>query len=157
MEQWELHSNLQKEHKGHMAETVKLSLIGTQRDEAGEETVTQTSANAEYYEKNGHLYLLYEETQEELGAIVKNILKLNNSVLELTRRGSLGTHMIFEAGREHPADYATPYGRLKLEVRTHTLEVFFQQELPQIKVNYSQMSQGLPLSDCTLVITVESL
>lgn len=140
-----------------MAETVKLSLVGTQRDETGEETVAQTSTYAEYYEKNGLLYLLYEETQEDSGAVVKNILKLNGSVLELTRRGSPGTHMVFEAGREHPADYATPYGRLKLEMRTHTLEVFFRQGLPQIQVDYSLMSEGLPLSECTLVITVESL
>ena len=140
-----------------MAETVKLSLIGTQRDETDEETVTHTNVHAEYLEKNGSLYLLYEEMQEELGAAVKNTLKLNGSVLELTRRGGLGAHMVFEAGREHPADYITPYGRLKLEVRTHTLEVFFRQKLPQIKVNYSLMAEGLPLSDCTLVITVESL
>ena len=140
-----------------MAETVKLSLVGTQRDETGEETVTQTSVHAEYYEKNGSLYLLYEEMQEDLGAAVKNTLKLKDSVLELTRRGGLGTHMIFEAGREHPADYATPYGRLKLEVRTHALEVFFRKKLPQIQVKYSLISDGVPLSECTLVITVESI
>lgn len=138
-----------------MPETVKLSLVGRQRDETGEESITKTSANAEYYEKNGSIYLLYEEIQEETGAAVKNTLKLKGSVLELTRRGAVDTHMIFEAGRMHPSDYATPYGRLKIGVRTRSLEVSSGRELMKIKAEYSLMTDDFPFSDCTLVITIE--
>lgn len=138
-----------------MSETVKLSLVGRQRDETGAETVAETFANAEYYEKNGSIYLLYEEIQEGVDAAVKNTLKLKGSVLELTRRGAVDVHMIFEAGRMHPSDYATPYGRLKIGVRTHSLEVSPGQGLMKIKAEYTLTADDLPLSDCTLVITAE--
>ncbi len=138
-----------------MAETVKLSLTGIQRDEAGGENITRTCAAAEYYEKNGSVYLLYEEMQQELGAAVKNTLKLKGSVLELTRRGAVNTHMIFEAGREHPSDYFTPYGRLQIGVRTHALEVSSLRGLTVIRAEYSLTADGLPFSDCTLEITLE--
>lgn len=138
-----------------MSETVKLSLVGRQRDETGAETVAETFANAEYYEKNGSIYLLYEEIQEGLRSAVKNTLKLKGSVLELTRRGAVDAHMIFEAGRVHPSDYATPYGRLKIGVHTRSLEVSPGRGLMKIKAEYTLTADGLPLSDCTLVITVE--
>lgn len=138
-----------------MSETVKLSLVGRQRDETGAETIAETFANAEYYEKNGSIYLLYEEIQEGLEAAVKNTLKLKGSVLELTRRGAVDAHMIFEAGRVHPSDYATPYGRLKIGVRTHSLAVSSVRGLMKIKAEYTLMTDDLPFSDCTLVIEIE--
>ena len=138
-----------------MAETVKLSLTGIQRDEAGGENITGTCAEAEYYERNGSVYLLYEEMLQESGTAVKNTLKLKDSVLELTRRGAVNTHMIFEAGREHPSDYATPYGRLQIGVRTYSLEVSSLQGLMVIRAAYSLTADGHPFSECTLEITLE--
>ena len=138
-----------------MAETVKLCLTGILRDGAGVETVTHTPPAAEYYEKNGSIYLLYEETPKDLGAAVKNTLKLKSSVLELTRRGAVNAHMIFEAGREHPSDYATPYGRLQISVRTQALEISSRHGLTVIRAEYSLTADGLPFSDCSLEITLE--
>lgn len=138
-----------------MAETVKLSLTGIQRDEAGGENITRTCAEAEYYERNGSVYLLYEEMPQESGSAVKNTLKLKGSVLELTRRGPVNTHMIFEAGTEHPSDYTTPYGRLQIGVRTHSLEVSSLHGLTVIRAAYSLTADDLPFSECTLEIALE--
>lgn len=166
-----------------MGTTVQLTLIGYQRDSAGEETVTKSTATAEYYEKNGTLYLLYEENPDcsetvteiqknnrdaaeiqknnedvaqiqnnssaaakiqkdsntaskikkdsstvakipkNSGTVVHNRIKYKDNLLEVTRNGAINTRMVFESGKEHMTDYATPYGCLKLGILTHSLEM----------------------------------
>lgn len=135
-----------------MGTTVQLTLIGRQRDNTGEETVTKTAAAAEYYDKNGTLYLLYEEFPEcseigaemqknnrdaaeiqmdsstpakipkSNGAVVHNRIKYKDNLLEVTRNGAINTRMVFESGKEHMTDYATPYGCLRLGILTHSIE-----------------------------------
>ena len=126
-----------------MGTTVQLTLIGRQRDSAGEETVTKSTVMAEYYEKNGTLYLLYEENPEcsetvteiqknnrdaaeikkSSGSVVHNRIKYKDNLLEVTRNGAINTRMVFERGKEHMTDYATPYGCLRLGILTHSLEM----------------------------------
>ena len=146
-----------------MGTTVQLTLIGHQRDSAGEETITKSTATAEYYEKNGTLYLLYDENPEcsetvteiqknnrdtaeihknnqdiaknqknssaaakipkNSGAVVHNRIKYKDNLLEVTRNGAINTRMVFESGKEHMTDYATPYGCLRLGILTHSLEI----------------------------------
>lgn len=126
-----------------MGTTVQLTLIGHQRDSAGEETITKSTATAEYYEKNGTLYLLYDENLEcsetvteiqknnedaaeipkNSNTVVHNRIKCKDNLLEVTRIGTINTHMVFESGKEHMTDYATPYGCLRLGILTHSLEI----------------------------------
>lgn len=166
-----------------MGTTVILTLTGHQRDSEGEETITKTSAAAEYYEKNGTLYLLYDENpesgeitakiQQDRGTIsesqhnrettsessrdsetasksnqgsnaaakirkgsesmaklqpgsntvIHNRIKYRGNLLEVTRHGAVNTRMVFECGREHMTDYATPFGCLRLGILTHSLKV----------------------------------
>ncbi len=136
-----------------MGTIVQLTLIGRQRDSAGEETVTKSTATAEYYEKNGTLYLLYKEPSESSEtaaetknnsgdtaeiqkdsedaaeipkkgeAVVHNRIKYKDNLLEVTRNGTINTRMVFENGKEHITDYATPYGCLRLGILTHSLEI----------------------------------
>lgn len=106
-----------------MAEKMMLTLEGRQRDESGEETVTRLRAQADYSIRNGSHYILYEETLPDSEAVVRNLIKLKGSVLEMTKRGPVSSHMVFEAGQSHRTEYVTPYGILPLEVCTQELEV----------------------------------
>ena len=106
-----------------MAEKAMLALEGRQRDESGEETVTRLRTLADYSVKNGSHYILYEEKLPDCKSVVKNLIKLKGSVLEMTKRGSVSSRMVFEAGCSHRTDYVTPYGILPLEVFTQELEI----------------------------------
>ena len=106
-----------------MAEKAMLTLEGRQRDESGEETVTRLRTQADYSIRNGCHYILYEEKLPDSEAVVKNLIKLKGSVLEMTKRGPVSSRMVFEAGQSHRTDYVTPYGILPLEVCTQELEV----------------------------------
>lgn len=133
-----------------MAKKSMLKLTGRQRDESGHESVTENCMTAEYYEKGSSSYILYEDCQEDKGAAVKNIIKYQDSVLEMTKRGSIRCRMIFENGRTHRTDYVTPYGTLPLETCTRKAEFIRLNDRIEIRLEYVLTSDGQFLSDCTL-------
>lgn len=140
-----------------MADTVILTLTGRQRSEKGEETVTRLTEKAEFYAKAGSLYLLYQEPLEENGSSVKCCIKLKGSVLEITKSGALRTRMVFEEGKEYLTEYATPYGSLRIGVRTVKTEVLRRGDRLDIRMEYSLTSQGEPFSHCVMEITAQPL
>ena len=134
-----------------MARKAELSLTGRQRDQDGEESVTESRMTADYYEKDGSSYILYEETQKDSGDIVRSIIKYNGSTLEMTRRGAVRSRMIFQAGQAHRTDYVTPYGTLPLEVATR------EEDGTVIRLEYTLSSGGQFLSHCTMDIVLRFL
>ena len=140
-----------------MAETAMLTLIGRQRDESGEESVTESRAAADYYQKGDSSYILYEEALDDSGDVVNNTIKCNGSVLEMTKRGKIRSRMLFEAGQTHRTDYVTPYGTLPLEVATRTAEFTRGDSQTEIRLEYTLTSGGQFLSDCSLHLSLRFL
>ena len=140
-----------------MKKNIHLTLTGKQRDDAGEELVTEVQTAAEMYEQNGSLYILYEEIPEDGGPVSKNTIKLKNQVLELTKRGALATRMVFKPGTEHMTDYATPYGCLKLGVFTEKVTASPHPEGLTIRAEYTLTSDGSLLSRCCLTLTAREV
>ena len=128
----------------------QLTVTGTQRDEAGEESSTCVSAEAEYYIRDGSHYILYAEDSPE--GTVKSLIKLRDGILELTRKGAVGARMVFEPGREYITLYSTPYGSIPLGILTDTLESDFQENMLRLRADYTLTSEGMPVSKCKLLI-----
>lgn len=137
-----------------MKNKVQLTLTGRQRAEDGEEAVTETCHTAEYYERNGSIYILYEEIPEDMDTAIQNCIKLKGSVLEITKKGAVNTRMVFEEGREYLTDYKTPYGGLKIGVCTENLKCLYPKDGLTIQVRYTLTSQGEPFSFCSITIAV---
>lgn len=147
-----------------MGKTVLLTLTGRQRDGTGEENITKITARAEYYEKNGAIYLLYEEVPDKDSPIVHNRIKYKNNMLELNRKGAVNTRMVFESGKEHMTDYVTPYGSLQLGILTHFIGMFPPDKSANpadsgdriiIRVCYCLSAQGQHISDCEMEIIID--
>lgn len=134
-----------------MRRDVSISVTGTQ-DSGGQQTTTSCQASGQYYERNGCRYLLYQEEDAESGAVTANTLKIKDAVLELSRKGSVNTRMVFETGRTHPADYATAYGTLKLEVFTKGLDCLWTESGARIVILYHLLLAGECLSENRLVM-----
>lgn len=139
-----------------MKKKVRLTLISRQRDEAGQENVTELSADAEYYERNGSHYILYEENGTDTG-IIQSVIKLKNGLLELTRKGDVNTRMIFEEGREHVADYITPLGTLQLGIATSGMCSKHFEDCLEIHTDYDLTDGGHLLSHCDIFIKIQDL
>ena len=136
-----------------MEEKVLLRLTGIQRDETGEENVTDLCVNALLYRRNSSTYILYEEAQGETEAVIRNTLKLKDCVLELVKTGAVRTRMVFRQGKECMTEYVTPYGCLQMGLRTDVLSVSCEEEgRMEIRVEYALTSGGYPVSDCVLTI-----
>ena len=139
-----------------MDKQVLLTLTGLQRDPSGSETVTELSTEAECYERNGSLYILYEEKAED-GSLTKNIIKHKNRVLELTKKGTVSTCMVFEPGREHMADYATPFGLLRLGILTDSVTMQYSEDQMEIVAEYALTEYGEVISHCQIIINIHNL
>lgn len=135
-----------------MAQKAMLTLTGRQRDQNGEESVAESRAEAQYYEKDGSSYIFYEELPEDSRDAVKNRIKFKDGLLEMTKRGPVRSRMVFQAGRTHRADYVTLYGTLPLEVATHKAEIRRLEGRTEIRLEYTLLSGGQFLSRCALDI-----
>ena len=138
-----------------MDRNVVLTLTGCQRDPEGGETVTKLSAAAECFERNGALYILYEENTED-GGTIKSRIKLKDLLLEVTRRGAVNTCMIFETGREHMTEYTTPLGILQMGILTHSVETDRSDNEMSIDADYSLISGEAVISRCNISIKIHN-
>ena len=139
-----------------MDKQVQLTLVGRQRDPSGNETVTELSAGAEFYERNDSLYILYEEKSED-GSLTKNVIKHKNNLLELTKKGAVNTCMVFEPGREYMTDYVTPFGLLRLGILTDSVKSHHQEDYLEITADYTLTEQEQVISYCKLFIIIHNL
>ena len=137
-----------------MNNQVQLTLIGRQRDPSGNETVTELYADAEFYEQNGSIYILYEEKSED-GSLTKNVIKHKKNLLQLTKKGAVNTCMVFEPGREYMTDYVTPYGLLRLGVLTDSLKSQHQEDYLEITADYTLTEHEHVISYCNIFLKIQ--
>ncbi|MDE6064203.1 MAG: DUF1934 domain-containing protein, partial [Lachnospiraceae bacterium] len=93
-----------------MTKDVLLAIKGIQFDASEAESNVQTITAAEYYEKNSSRYVIFEETEEGTDEKTKNIIKFKDNMMELTKRGFVNVHMLFEENKKNLTNYATPFG-----------------------------------------------
>ncbi len=140
-----------------MTRDVRITIRGIQRDAAGGEDRTEISIPGEYFFRNGSHYLFYEETAEDTGERTRNSLKLKGNVLELNRKGAVNSRMIFEAGKRHVMDYATPFGLLRMETAASGILCGEEEGRLQIRAEYELWADGARVSSCRLTIEAEAL
>lgn len=138
-----------------MKNTVKITLIGKQWDENGGETLSETVFSGEYYERNGSIYLFYREIPQGMDTAVENRIKLKGSLLEITKKGALNTRMLFEPGREYLTDYSTPFGCVKIGIRTSAVNCLRRKEGLTMEAEYTLTSGGQPFSRCFVIIKAD--
>ena len=84
-----------------MTKDIMLRISGVQfpdGEENSEEMEVITSGS--YFEKDGRHYIKYDEVQEDSNEVIRNLLKIENGSLELTRRGMTNVHMVFEKDKK---------------------------------------------------------
>ncbi|MGN1146099.1 MAG: DUF1934 domain-containing protein [Acetatifactor sp.] len=134
-----------------MTERVLLTISGLQ---GSEEPASITTADAQYFQRNGSHYLLYEESIEGFSKPFKSRIKLKEKQLELNRQGDVNIRMIFEEGKKHMTNYATPCGELLLEISTKRVQVLEKSEELMVLVEYMMETEEGSLGDYRLKISV---
>lgn len=140
-----------------MNRDVEITVNGTQDDGSGNEMETHCRTVGQYFERNGCRYLLYQEQDTESEALTSNTLKIKDNILELSRKGSIHSRMVFETGQTHPADYITTYGTLLMEVCTEELNCLWAKTEARIQITYRLLMTGGFLSRNRLVIKIRNI
>lgn len=141
-----------------MKSEVKVKVIGSQKDSTGEEQRIELVTEGKYIEKNGKIYVVYEESEISGMEGSTTTLKLEkNQRASIRRYGNTNTEMIFEKGKTHSMAYETPYGLLDMAITTHRLEVKAESDRPKIRVHIQYRIKIMGLEDTmnTLEINVE--
>lgn len=139
-----------------MNRDVKIAVAGTQDCGGENEIVTEYKTEGQYFERGDCRYLLYREQDGDSGAITENTLKIKGDVLELSRKGNIDSHMIFETGQTHHTSYVTAYGTLKLEVYTEDLKCLWAESEARVQITYRLFMTGELLSRNRLVIKIRN-
>lgn len=109
-----------------------------------------------YHERNGKIYIRYEEQVEGTDASVLNMIKIDGEGIEITKKGSVGAQMIFRENEKINSCYDTPYGMLMMAIYTNQIQCNIEQDKIEINVLYSIEMNGELLSDADVYIKVES-
>lgn len=103
---------------------ITLKIVGKNDINNDEDTIEFTT-DGKMYEKNGSLYLVYEESEICGMPGCKTSLKLGADKVKMARFGrnkEKTTEMEFEKGARYANHYSTDYGIFNLEILTHEMQ-----------------------------------
>lgn len=106
---------------------------------------TDLSTEGFYLEKNGAIYLFYEENHLSGDFKSKVILCLKDKTVNMGRYGEMETHLHFEAGKRDTTIYKTPYGQFKVELLTDSVDIDANKERGNVDIDYSVSISGAPI------------
>ena len=137
-----------------MTKEVEVTITGIQKYADHEDDDLKTSAEGEYYYRNGSHYILYEERPEGFTETTKSMLKLKDGCLEMTRKGLINTSMVFDKSKETVSRYKTPFGEMQLGIRTKDLSVIETEDVIRAKVAYDLEAEGRHMAECVIEIMI---
>ena len=142
-----------------MTKDILVKISGMQftadNDDANEPEPVEIIAPEKYYFKNGKHYIIYDEFMEGFDSVTKNVLKLKNDSLEITKRGSSNVHMIFEKDKKNLTCYTTPFGNLMMGIDARRILIEESEEEIYAQVEYALDINYEHLADCTIQLRVQ--
>lgn len=139
-----------------MTTDVLLSIRGLQFEGENDANDLETITAAQYYKKNDSHYVIYEEATEGFRDTTKNIIKWNGQTLELTKRGLINVHMMFEEKKKNMTDYRTPFGSILIGIDTKQIQVTEKEEEIAVQVDYALEINYEHLADCKISMNVKA-
>lgn len=141
-----------------MTKDVLLKISGLQfsadYDESGEPEPVEIITPGEYYFKNGKHYILYDEFMEGFDSVTKNVLKLKEDSLEITKRGNSNAHMVFEKDKKNMTCYSTPFGSMLMGIDARSITIDESDGEINAQIEYALDVNYEHLADCTIQLQV---
>lgn len=135
-----------------MKKNVVITVRGLQPEVDADEPIEVISAGTYMRKENTH-YLSYEEADEN-GKITNNRIKITDTAIEMVKKGTVTTQMMFLLGEKQYACYATPFGDLALGITTKKISVADNGNGLVANLLYGLEINGEHVSDCRLDVEV---
>lgn len=141
-----------------MTKDVLLSISGLQFAAQDEEDTmpVEVITAGDYYKKNGKHYILYNEVTEGFDGNTKNIIKLTEDSLDITKRGVSNVHMVFEKNKKNVSYYNTPFGSLLIGIDAKSVDIAETEDNIDVRVKYNLEVNYEHLADCSIVMNIKS-
>jgi len=133
---------------------VKISGLQFAGEEDSDAIEVITSGN--YYMKNGKHYILYDEVLEGTTEVAKNVIKLGNGTMEVTKKGPTNMHMMFEKGKKNVSYYYTPFGSLLIGIDAKDIQIEETEQNINVEVKYGLEINYEHTADCNITVNVKS-
>ena len=121
-----------------------------------EDNDVEMIVRGDYYQKNGKHYILYEEILEGAEELVKNVIKISPSSMDIIKKGVTNSRMLFEKNKKNLSCYSTPVGNLVIGIQANHFYVEEQENSIKVNVDYSLDINYEHMSDCRICVDVQS-
>lgn len=138
-----------------MTKDVLLAIKGLQFDGSEEDTEIETVTAAEYYKKNNSHYVIYEEASEGFEETTRNVIKFRENSLDLTKRGLVNVHMVFEENKKNMTNYATPFGNILIGIDARKIKISEEEEGIHVDVDYALEMNYEHVADCRITMNIQ--
>jgi uncharacterized beta-barrel protein YwiB (DUF1934 family) len=137
-----------------MTKEVLVAITGLQFDMDSEESDITTITAGEYYKRNNSHYVLYDEVVEGTEGNTKNVVKFRDNMLELTKKGYINTHMIFEVDKKNLTNYSTPFGDILIGIDAKKVTLKEEENKITVNVDYTLEANYEFLAECKLTMEI---
>ncbi|EET60080.1 hypothetical protein BRYFOR_07931 [Marvinbryantia formatexigens DSM 14469] len=139
-----------------MTEDVLVSIRGMQMLEMNDQDEVEIVTNGKYLHKNGKHYISYEEVMEGMEGTTRNLIKVGEDGMEVSKRGLTNVHMVFEKDKKNVTYYETPFGNLMVGIAATNIAVKNDEKNIDVTVNYALDVNYEHLADCTINMSIQS-
>ena len=110
---------------------ITLKITGKQCIDDQEEDQLEFVTDGKLYEKDGSIFVVYEESEVSGMEGCKTTVKVEGDTVKMRRIGAIGfnTELYFEKGKRFSSVYQTPYGPMDIEVLTNWVKNGINPEL----------------------------
>lgn len=125
---------------------ITLKITGKQFESGEEESIMEFVTDGRLYERNGAVYVVYEESEVSGMKGCTTTIKLVGDTMKMKRIGDVGmnSELYFEKGFRFSNVYHTPYGPFDLEVLTKNVETDLDENhRGHVEVEYHISLHGL--------------
>lgn len=140
-----------------MTKDVLLSIRGLYTEDNEDADAIETLAPAEFFVKEGVYYIFFEEIIDDTTGITKSRIKYSEKCFELTRKGELSVHLLFEEGKKTLNTYQMPYGTLVVGLDTRKIEMMEEDSEIKIHIDYAMEINYQQVSDNTIEVVIKSV
>ncbi len=140
-----------------MTKDVLLTISGLQfsnQEDAGD--AVEVITPGDYYKRNDKHYVLYDEVMEGFSGTTRNIIKIAENSLDITKKGVANVHMVFEKNKKNVTYYYTPFGSLLIGIDAKRVKIAETDENIDVTVNYDLEVNYQFLANCNITMNIKS-
>ena len=136
-------------------ERYMISIVGEQTMD-GETDRIEVITAGKFIKKNNRFYIGYKEyNKEDPNDWSDNLIKVDENVVTINRKGQFGSQLMLEKGRRHQCIYSTIAGDMSIGVFTKTVDNRLGENGGTLEVSYTLDFNTDLVSENRFFITVE--